>query len=243
MSGKLPAIQFYPGDWRKDPGVQSLDYESRGIWFEILLIMFESEKRGKLALNGRPMEDDELAHYLGLEVAKVQQTLSKLVSKGVAKYDDEKYLMNRRMVSDDKLRLIRAQAGAEGGKQSASKRQANGKQNPTPSSSVSVSTAVTTSKTDNNMVGRFEQIWDKYPNRDGRKAAERHFKASVKTDADFSRIKNALENYLKSAPVLKGFVKNGSTWFNNWQDWENAEEKKKKVEQLVAAFPEEKILE
>lgn len=121
--------------------MQALDYESRGIWFEILLIMFESEKRGKLALNGRPMEDEELAHYLGLDVAKVQQTVSKLVSKGVAKYDDENYLMNRRMVYDDKLRLIRAKAGSQGGKQKASKVVAKGKQKSTPSVSPSTGPA------------------------------------------------------------------------------------------------------
>jgi hypothetical protein len=50
---KLPAFQFYPADWRKDPGVQSLPYFERGIWFEILCLMHESEQRGKLILNGR----------------------------------------------------------------------------------------------------------------------------------------------------------------------------------------------
>jgi hypothetical protein len=29
---KLPALQFYTGDWRKDPGVQALDHELKGIW-------------------------------------------------------------------------------------------------------------------------------------------------------------------------------------------------------------------
>ena len=27
---KLPAIQFYPGDWHKDQGVQALDLLQRG---------------------------------------------------------------------------------------------------------------------------------------------------------------------------------------------------------------------
>ena len=30
---KLPAIQFYPGDWHKDQGVQALDLTQRGAWF------------------------------------------------------------------------------------------------------------------------------------------------------------------------------------------------------------------
>ncbi len=29
MADKLPALQFYPGDWRKDVGVQSLRLAAR----------------------------------------------------------------------------------------------------------------------------------------------------------------------------------------------------------------------
>lgn len=65
----------------------------------------------------------------------------------------------------------------------------------------------------------FESIWAKYPNKDGKKAADRHFKASVKTEKDWQDINQALKNYLDSEVVKKGFIKNGSTWFNNWRDW------------------------
>jgi len=65
----------------------------------------------------------------------------------------------------------------------------------------------------------FDEIWSKYPNKVGRKAAEKHFEASVKTKEDFDKIKIALENYLKSERVQKGFIQNGSTWFNDWQGW------------------------
>ncbi|GAA3973832.1 hypothetical protein [Hymenobacter antarcticus] len=40
---KLPAIQFYPGDWHKDQGVQALDLAQRGAWFELLLMMHDSD--------------------------------------------------------------------------------------------------------------------------------------------------------------------------------------------------------
>lgn len=65
----------------------------------------------------------------------------------------------------------------------------------------------------------FSEIWAKYPNKDGKKAADKHFKSSVKTSEDFEEITKALSNYLASEKVKKGFIKNGSTWFNNWQDW------------------------
>ena len=68
-------------------------------------------------------------------------------------------------------------------------------------------------------ITEFESIWKNYPNKDGKKEALKHFKASVKTPADLENIKVALTNYLASKPVKSGYIKNGSTWFNNWQDW------------------------
>jgi uncharacterized protein YdaU (DUF1376 family) len=65
----------------------------------------------------------------------------------------------------------------------------------------------------------FEDLWSKYPNRVGKKDALKHFKATVKTEKDFDDIHTALGNYLTSSRVIKGFVQNGSTFFNNWRDW------------------------
>src|SRR5688572_2013184 len=152
---KLPALQFYPGDWRKDPGVQSLNYFDRGVWFEILCLMHESSDRGKLLLNGQPMPDDALATILGLDKQILTTTLNTLLTYGVAGRDDETgALINRRMVKDELLRQIRTEAGKRGGnpvllKQKSTNRSTQAqpkpnqppKQNPTPSSSSSVSTS------------------------------------------------------------------------------------------------------
>jgi phage replication O-like protein O len=65
----------------------------------------------------------------------------------------------------------------------------------------------------------FYEIWTKYPKRVGKKSALRHFNATVKNDVDWININKALENYLKSDTVKKGFIQNGSTWFNDWDCW------------------------
>ena len=65
----------------------------------------------------------------------------------------------------------------------------------------------------------FKEIYLKYPKGIGQKEAERHFKASVKTEQDWQDIQTALKNYLASGRVTKGFIQNASTWFNNWRDW------------------------
>lgn len=67
----------------------------------------------------------------------------------------------------------------------------------------------------------FNEIWEKYPNPVGKKDAIRHFNASVKTEQDWKDVNQALKNYTASDKVKKGFIMNGSTFFNNWQDYVN----------------------
>jgi hypothetical protein len=70
------------------------------------------------------------------------------------------------------------------------------------------------------LVGKFENIWNRYPLKDGKKSAERHFKATVKTQEDWEAINRALDNYIKHLEATSWKQpKNGSTWFNNWPDW------------------------
>lgn len=142
MRDRLPALQFYPGDWRKDPGVQALTLEERAVWFEILLLMFESEDRGKLILNSRPYPEEFLATALHLDLAKLKQTLSKLVAIGVASVEQDTGVMfNRRMVRDNALRQARVRAGRLGGMKKASNEDGKRVAKATPSSSSSSSSS------------------------------------------------------------------------------------------------------
>ena len=46
---KLPAFQFYPGDWLKDPNLRRCSVGARGVYMDVLCVMFEHEPRGILA--------------------------------------------------------------------------------------------------------------------------------------------------------------------------------------------------
>lgn len=66
----------------------------------------------------------------------------------------------------------------------------------------------------------FESVWPQYPKRIGRKAALRHFKASVRTPEDLANFSVALGKYKRFAGELDPkFIKHGSTWFHEWPDW------------------------
>lgn len=142
---KIPAFQFYPADWRKDLGVQSLSYFDRGVWFEILCLMHESEQRGKLLLNGRAMSNEVLARSLGLDKQVLTRTLETLLELGVAEREDSGALINRRMIRDERLRHVRTENGKKGGNPALVNQEDNQKpttpvkQKSTPSSSSSSS--------------------------------------------------------------------------------------------------------
>jgi hypothetical protein len=147
---KLPAFQFYPADWRSDNGVQSLSYFERGVWFEILCLMHESEQRGKLLLNGKPMPDEALARLLGLDKQILTKALATILEYGVATRLDDGTLVNRRMIRDEELRQIRKEVGKLGGNpvlvnQNSTKPEKEVNQNSTPSITPSSSSSTTSS--------------------------------------------------------------------------------------------------
>ena len=143
---KAPSFQFYPADWRKDPAVQSLSYHDRGIWFEIICLMHESEQRGKLLLNGKSIPDEALSRLLGLDKQILTKTLTTLLDFGVAAICPESgALMNKRMVRDEEIRKMRKECGFLGGNPQLKKDLVN--QKPTPSSSSSSSSSELNAKT------------------------------------------------------------------------------------------------
>ena len=150
---KLPAIQFYPGDWHKDQGVQALDLAQRGAWFELLLMMHDSDERGVLLVNGAPMPDAVIARRLGLDNQSANQILTTLLTYGVAsRRNIDGALFCRRMVKDENLRQVRTAAGKKGGNprllnqtanQTANQTPPTGdKQIPTPSFSSSITSSI-----------------------------------------------------------------------------------------------------
>jgi hypothetical protein len=154
-SERMPAFQFYPADWRKDPGVQALGFHDRGVWFEILCLMHESSERGVLLLNGHPMPMQALANILGLDNQTLNQTVTNLTTYGVAKIrDGDGALFSKRMVADEKLCKVRREAGKKGGNpallnQKDKQTDIQGdNQNPTPSVSISSSVNSVTNVTD-----------------------------------------------------------------------------------------------
>jgi hypothetical protein len=112
---KIPAFQFYPADWRKDPAIQSLSFHDRSIVFESLCIMHESSERGRLLLNGKPMSLEVHARLLGCDKQTLSNALVTILESGALKRDVDGVLYSSRMVRDEEIRKIRYAAGLKGG--------------------------------------------------------------------------------------------------------------------------------
>jgi hypothetical protein len=112
---KLPAIQFYTGDWLKAPDVRSVSYAARGLWFDMLCLMSESAPRGFLTVNGKPVSPDLLARMTGGSADEVSRLLTELDSAGVYSKDDRGIIFSRRILRDEKKRAQARRFGKKGG--------------------------------------------------------------------------------------------------------------------------------
>lgn len=120
---KRPAFQFYPSDWRNDPGLRLCSIAARGLWADMLCLMHEGEPYGHLTVLSRPMEPQALAKLVGEGAPAVKRWLAELQANEVYSVTDAGVIFSRRMVRDEALREVRAnggQAGAEHGAKGAS---------------------------------------------------------------------------------------------------------------------------
>lgn len=151
---KLPSFMFYPGDWAKDPCLRRCSHAAKGVWIDMLCLMFEGQERGYLATSGVAWSDDDIAQAVGGDKSIVLACINELTLKGVAKRDTRGAIYNSRMVVDEHKRKLCSEAGKRGGNpnltptlkgqsKGANKGELKGdsKPNPTPSSSSSSSSS------------------------------------------------------------------------------------------------------
>lgn len=114
--GRLPAMMFYVGDWLKDPGLRAVSFAARGLWADMLCLMFDSPTRGVLRHpTGKAVSPEQIARMTGGSRDEVQGLLSELEECGVYSTTEDGAIFSRRMVRDEQARAERAARGAEFG--------------------------------------------------------------------------------------------------------------------------------
>lgn len=144
---KRPSYQWYPGDWKRDPGLQAASFEARALWREMLDLMHDGNPYGHLtAPNGLPLTAKELASSCRISAARVHRYLEELEKWGVFSRTESGVIYSRRMVKDEALRQTRAECGKLGGNPKLGRKvkdldNQRSKQKPTPSVAVSSSSS------------------------------------------------------------------------------------------------------
>lgn len=215
---KLSFIKFFPQDYLYDTRI--LTAAEKGIWMDLLCFAWNAPKRGEL--NGTPYQFAQMVGVEGPSFEVMIETLEKHNLCEVRRNGDGTVtLVSRRMRRDgDALEnnRLRVKKHRESHNLRQKKYRANiGNADVMPKKLEAKKLEAIKDK--DRASFSFEEVWNKYPNKDGKKKAEVHFRVSVKSMQDFEDINSALAHYLSSERVSNGFIKDGSTWFNNWRDW------------------------
>ena len=184
---KRPSFQFYPADWRKDPALSACSLAARGLWIELMCVAHEGDNYGYLSINGKPMTPAQVARMVGESPAVAAKLLKELEDAGVFSRDEQGCIFSRRMVKDEHVRNVRADAGRLGGNPNLLKQKVkqNEKQNLTPSSSSSSSSSDTPPAPDGGDVPPgFAEFWKTWPPNDRKQAKGKCLAAWKKAGAE-----------------------------------------------------------
>ncbi|MCZ2341471.1 MAG: hypothetical protein LC104_06695 [Bacteroidales bacterium] len=136
-SGKMPAFQFYTGDWLKDSALMACSLAARGLWIDMLCFMHESPVYGHLQYRTEtPFSTEDIARLTGCAPEECASLLGELERRGVLDRTASGVIYSRRMVRDHEKRLMSRESGSRGGNPALKGRvKGQDKRKPTPSAS------------------------------------------------------------------------------------------------------------
>lgn len=232
---KLPHIPFYVGDWSKDPAVKCANVMQKGIWFELILILWECPKRGYLAKrSGKPYTEDEVCRMIGITLDEWQEwqelELHSVTPEGV--------IYSEWIAEHQRISELRKQAGSKGGSsknKQSSKLEAKHKQstdNDNDNDSNSINDKPVMKKSEE----LFEKFWSAYPSKSGKANALKDWLKN-KCHLEYEKIISDVElKKLHKWDMGKDYGKefrskppNGSTYVHQqrWNDdWQPDQQKK-----------------
>lgn len=114
MADKLPALHFYVQDYLAD--TRSLKLDEKGFYVDLLCYMHKSSRRGYYQQpNGNPYSPDQLSSMTGCSADEASRLLRFLIDSEVISATNKGVPYSRRMVRDEKKRLLCKRAGHLGG--------------------------------------------------------------------------------------------------------------------------------
>jgi len=241
-----PAQQWYWDDWFSAFDVRLCSLAARGLWIDMLGIMWKAEIRGTLTVNGKQMDNKTLAKIVSSNIAEIKPLLKELENNKVFSRLEDGTVICRRVFNaserKSELSRIRSAAGSLGAKKRWQDNIAKDKKpNSKKMAKIATSSAtppVTPTSSLNTIDGKtdidneFEEFWVSYKimkkkkNKVGNKQeAYKAFKALRKKIGKDELIKALWgeADYLKYERLVNNFDKRkkyASTWLRSdkWRE-------------------------
>lgn len=97
-------MKWFPGDLRREPGYRTCSLSARGLWREMLDIMWHCPERGVLKAGEKVWGAKEIAMEVGAPFTEVEKDLAELYSAGIYSIREDGSIFNRRMCHEEKQR-------------------------------------------------------------------------------------------------------------------------------------------
>lgn len=118
-----PYIPLYIQDFLTDEKLMECTASATGVYVRIMCIMHKSEDYGKILLKQKDKQTPEQINNFALKLAKampygfdvVLSAIKELLSEGVLHLEGD-FLCQKRMIKDNYVSTVRANAGSKGGK-------------------------------------------------------------------------------------------------------------------------------
>ena len=213
-----PYIPLYVQDFLTDEKLIECSASATGVYIRIMCVMHKSDEYGTILLRQKGYQNSskvldfamKLLKYLPYDLSTIESALEELVLEGVLQIEGDK-LLQKRMIKDNYISIVRKKAGAKGGFAKA-KGLANSEYE------IETETEIVSNKDEHSTKIDFDTFWDLYDKKVGDKT-----KLQKKWDKLTLEIQTkALEHITeyKTAQQDKQYRKNPDTYLNNksWND-------------------------
>ena len=242
-----PYIPLYVQDFMTDEKLSECSAESTGVYIRAMCIMHKSQEYGTVLLKQKDKQNPskiknfavKLHRLMPYSVDVIERSLTELVDEEVLTIEGDA-LMQRRMVKDGNLSLIRANAGSKGGKiaqgksvagsfakaKSKAKEQAKEQANTEYEYEYEIEDEIEVKGTKKRMTyddPGFQAFWSAYPKKCAKISALKAFEKINPDRVLLSQMIGAIEERRKTEQWQKDngqFIPNPTTWLNQrrWED-------------------------
>lgn len=112
---KKESFAFYPADWMSDSRLRLCSAGARGLWIDILCLMYLSSERGYLIIEDTILDEQMIQKTLGCDAKEFDDYFTELIRYNIIKKDDKNRYFCKTMVNAQQLSEKRTMSGKLGG--------------------------------------------------------------------------------------------------------------------------------